>query len=94
MDEGAPVGTRLPRLAFTDDGSAGLEPQLKGSTIKTITHPHCLLPKQLDAPLVVIMVGVVDGRSLFQPLEHDVLLGLSQLGTAPVGLLGCGLLGL
>ena len=40
------------------------------------------------------MVGVVDGRSLFQPLEHDVLLGLSQLGTAPVGLLGCGFLDL
>ena len=44
MDEGAPVGTRLPRLAFTDDGSAGLEPQLKGSTIKTITHPPSSLP--------------------------------------------------
>ena len=43
MDEDASVGTRLHRLVFTDDSLAGLEPQLKGSTIKTITHPHCLL---------------------------------------------------
>ena len=60
---------RLPELFFL----------LKGSIIKTITNPHCLLPKQLDAPLVVIMVGVVDGRILFQPFKHDVLLGLDSL---------------
>ena len=34
------------------------------------------------------MVGGVDGRCLFQPFEHGVLLGLSPLGTTPVGLLG------
>ena len=88
MDEGIPIGMIPLRLAFTDEGSPGLEPQLKGSTIKTITHPHGLLHKQLDTALVVIMVGVIDGRSLFQPFKHDVLLGLSQLGTAPIGLLG------
>ena len=40
------------------------------------------------------MVCVVDGRCLFQPFEHGVLLGLSQLGTISFWLICCKALGL
>ena len=40
------------------------------------------------------MVGVVDDRCPFQPFEHGVFLGFSQLGTTPVGRIRCTLLAL